>query len=285
MESTTMTRSIPASISQARATRGLTVRRLVDGHVGFSPRLFALGLGMALLGGATASAHADAIGVRAGAYWWNPDFDGTVKSGGEKVDINSDLGFSDDSANVFFVAIEHPLPVLPNVLLQRTQLDSQATNALSRTFTFDGNTYTAADTVKTDIDLSHTDATLYYELLDNWLELDLGLTIRHFDNGVKIRAINAAKESKVDINATIPMLYASARFNLPLTGVYVAVDGNGVGYSGNTLIDYRAMVGYESPIGLGAEVGVRNFDLKYEDGNDRADVRLDGVYAEVFYHF
>ncbi|MDB6061963.1 MAG: hypothetical protein JWM78_2066 [Verrucomicrobiaceae bacterium] len=246
-------------------------------------RVAMLAIGMSAA--AAMPVHADAIGVRAGFYGWNPDFDGHVKSGGDRVDLHNDLGIDDDNATVFYVAIEHPLPLLPNVLLQHTQLDTDATHQLSRTFTFDDTTYTAADTVKTNLDLSHTDATLYYELLDNWVELDLGLTIRHFDKGVKITALNAAKSSTLDIDSTIPMLYASARFNLPLTGLYVGVDGNGIGYSGNTLFDYRAMVGYETKIGLGAELGVRNFDLKYKDGDDKANVKVDGMYAELFYHF
>lgn len=234
---------------------------------------------------ASALTLADNVGVRAGAYRWQPSYDGTVKSGGEAVDIRKDLGLSDDDANVFIIAIEHPIPVLPNILLQRSQIKTSATNALSRSFTFDGVTYSGSDTVKTDLDLSHTDATLYYELLDNWVNLDLGLTIRHFDQGVKIRSITSGESSKVDLNATIPMIYIAARFDLPLTGLYVGVDGNGIGYSGNTLLDYRAMIGYESRIGLGAEVGVRNFDLTYKDGSDKADVTVDGAYAQVFYHF
>lgn len=232
-----------------------------------------------------AGAQADAIGVRFGAYAWQPDYDGTVKSGGEQVDVNNDLGLDDDDASVFFIAIEHPVPLLPNVLIQRTQLDTKATQRLTRTFTFDDVTYTASDTVKTDLDLSHTDATFYYEILDNWAELDIGLTVRAFDDGVKLTATNAAKTSSADIDTVLPMLYVAAKFNLPLTGVYVAVNGNGVGYSGDTLLDYRAALGYESPIGLGAEVGVRNFDLNYEDGDDEADVTVRGGYASVFYHF
>lgn len=232
-----------------------------------------------------AGAQADAIGVRFGAYAWQPDYDGTVKSGGEQVDVNNDLGLDDDDASVFFIAIEHPVPLLPNVLIQRTQLDTKATQRLTRTFTFDDVTYTASDTVKTDLDLSHTDATFYYEILDNWAELDIGLTVRAFDDGVKLTATNAAKTSSADIDAVLPMLYVAAKFNLPLTGVYVAVNGNGVGYSGDTLLDYRAALGYESTIGLGAEVGVRNFDLNYEDGDDEADVTVRGGYASVFYHF
>lgn len=252
--------------------------------VGPSARLYRISLAFTAVFGAM-TAHADAVGVHLGTYFWQPDYDGTVRSGGEKVDINRDLGLSDDDANVIFIAIEHPIPLLPNVMVQRTKLDTKATKGLTRTFTFDDVTYTASDTVKTDLDLSHTDATFYYELLDNWAEVNLGLTVRHFDDGVTIRALNAGKSSKADLNVTLPMLYAAAKFNLPLTGLYVAVDGNGIGYSGSTLFDYRALLGYESKIGLGAEIGVRNFDLNYKDGDDRANVRVDGAYAQVFYHF
>lgn len=238
-----------------------------------------------LLSGLTLPAWADAIGVRAGAYMWSPDISGTVRAGGEEVDLQDDLGFSDENANVFFVSIEHPLPLLPNILLQHTKLDASATNTLSRTITFDDTTYIASDRVKTTLDLTHTDATLYYEVLDNWVELDLGLTVRVFENGVKIKSEITGNDAELDITSVIPMVYAAARFNLPLSGLYVAVDGNGIGYSGNTLLDYRAMVGYESPIGLGAQVGIRNFDLNYEDGDDDGDVKIDGAFAEVFYHF
>lgn len=66
---------------------------------------------------AGACAHADTVGLRLGAYRWQPDFDGDVRADGETVDINRDLGLDDDDSNVFFVAIEHPVPLLPNVML------------------------------------------------------------------------------------------------------------------------------------------------------------------------
>lgn len=260
--------------------------RRLNKNTGKALNLLAASLSLALLSGLSAStAMADALGVRAGAYGWHPDYDGTVKSGGESVDLKNDLGYTDANSNVFFIALEHPIPLLPNILLQHTQLDSSATNQLSRSFTFDDVTYNTTDTVNSDLDLSHTDATLYYEVLDNWVQLDLGLTIRYFDGGVKIRSVDTGENSKYDLTGPIPMLYASARFDLPLGGLYVAVDGNGIDYSGNSLIDYRAMLGYETKIGLGAEVGVRNFHLRYEDGNDKADVTANGLFAELFFHF
>lgn len=239
---------------------------------------------LALLAGLATASHADTIGFRVGAYQWQPDYEGSVRSGGESVDLEQDLGFSDDDASVVFLALEHPVPLLPNVLLQHTRLDSDATAVLNRSFTFDDVTYNVNDQVTTSLDLTHTDLTLYYEILDNWMELDLGLTVRHFSNEVSIRSTSAGASS-VDLSVTLPMVYAAARFNLPLSGLYVAVDGSGVSYSGDRLIDYRALIGYETGIGLGVEVGVRRFDLRYEDDNDEADIKTDGVYGQVFYHF
>ena len=239
----------------------------------------------ALLAGFSLPTLADALGVRAGAYRWNADYRGDVQAGGESIDIHDDLGISDDDSNVFSIAFEHPIPFLPNVLLQRTELDTSASETLSRSFEFDDEIYIASDTVNTDLDLSHTDATLYYEVLDNWVELDLGLTVRYFEEGVRLQAQTTGQRSELDLNAVLPMVYAAARFNLPLSGFYVAVDGNGVGYSGSTLFDYRAMVGYESRIGLGAELGYRSFDLSYDDDDDEAEIKIDGVFAQVFYHF
>ncbi len=109
--------------------------------------------------------------------------------------------------------------------------------------------------------------------------------MRLFDNGIKIKSLSTGQNAKLDFDSAVPMVYAAARFNLPLSGLYVAVDGNGIGYSGDTLFDYRALVGYESPIGLGAEIGFRNFDLNYKDGGDEGDVKIDGAFAQVFYHF
>jgi hypothetical protein len=45
------------------------------------------------------------------------------------------------------------------------------------------------------------------------------------------------------------------------------------------------MLGWESSIGLGIEVGYRYFDVQYEDSQEEADVTIEGVYAGLFFHF
>lgn len=227
-------------------------------------------------------AAADAVGINFGAYSWQQEYSGTAQSGTDVLDFNQDLGFDDDTNTSYYVAIEHPIPILPNLKIAHTNMDTTATGNISADFdgvTFDG-------TVITDSDLTHTDFTLYYELLDNWVSLDLGLTARQFKEGVRITDQTSGETGEVIIDETIPMLYLAVKFDLPLTGLYIGGDANGVSYDDDDLIDYRINVGYESSIGLGIEVGFRSFDLDYEDDdNERVDVTIDGAYATLFFHF
>ena len=249
-------------------------------------------LGAALC--APALVQADTIGFEVGASAWNQNYEGTVQSGPDVLDVEQTLGLEDDTNNSFYILIEHPIPLIPNIMLSRTEMDIEETIALDEDFEFDGQDFPSGSQLTTESDLSHTDLTLYYELLDNWVNLDVGITVRQFDEGITLTSripldpipatlVTTASE---EIDDTLPMLYVAAKFDLPLTGLYVGGDVNALAYDGDSLIDYKVNVGYETSFGLGAEVGFRSFDLDYEDSRDeKADVTIDGGYASIFYHF
>ncbi|CAA0114879.1 Uncharacterised protein [Zhongshania aliphaticivorans] len=227
---------------------------------------------------ASINTQADIIGATAGAYMWKQSWEGNVQSGSDSVDMNDDLGYDDETGKSFFVAFEHPVPVLPNIRLQRTDLDISESNQLSRTFTFDDDVYTAADTVDSTTDLSHTDATLYYEILDNWVNLDVGLTVRVFDG--EVRLASTGREGSIELDAPVPMAYVNARFDLPLTGLYASALGNIISYGDNAVTDMTVGLGYEFGI-IGLELGYRNFDVDLEDDDDEASLTVDGYYFGV----
>lgn len=245
----------------------------------------AIGLSTALI--LPTAATADTLGFRIGANLWQQELSGDVKSGnlGTNIDIENDLGYKDseDNAN-FYIAFEHPLPFIPNVRLARTELELSGENNTS--VVFDGTTYTG--NLKSTTDLSHTDATLYYEILDNWVSLDIGITARMFDEGFTLTGTTAGgtQTSTINVDATIPMLYAAVKFELPLTGLYILAEGNAISYDGDGLYDYKAGLGYETSLGFGVEAGFRSFAIKYEDSSDESiDLTIDGMYAGLFYHF
>jgi outer membrane protein len=238
-------------------------------------RLIALAI---LAASASITTQADIIGASAGAYMWKQSWDGDVKAGSQSVSMNDDLGYDDETGKSFYVALEHPIPVLPNIRLQRTDLDITETGTLSKSFTFDGKPYVQSENVNSTTDLTHTDATLYYEILDNWVNLDVGLTVRMFDGEVSIKGTSG--EGSIDIDAPVPMAYVNARFDLPLTGLYATALANVISYGDNSVTDMSVGLGYEFGV-IGLELGYRNFDVDLEDDDEEAKVTVDGYFLGV----
>lgn len=233
-------------------------------------------------------ASADRIlGVFVGAYSWQQNYDGEVldlNSGISPIDFESTLNLDDESNNVFYLAFEHPVPILPNFELVNTTIESEGHSMVTSEI-LAGITVTGD--VNSIVDFSHTDVTAYWQLLDNWVSLDLGLTARMFDGSIQLAetsgAFNVARE---EVDKTIPMIFARARFDLPFSGLHTTVSGNGISDGDNKLFDYQLSVGYETDIGLGIDAGYRRLTLELEDINDiDADGTIKGGFIGLFYHF
>jgi len=117
------------------------------------------------------------------------------------------------------------------------------------------------------------------------VNLDLGITGRVFEQGVEITDVSTGITGSLDIDYVIPLVYAQARFDLPFTGLSLGIEANGVSYDDDTLYDVKLNVAYEFTFGLGIEAGYRRFDLDYEDGDEFADVTIDGAYAGLTWDF
>jgi outer membrane protein len=103
------------------------------------------------------------------------------------------------------------------------------------------------------------------------------------EQGIKVK--DQTQNADLDIDLVIPMAYAAVKFDLPLTGLYVGADGNGIKYDDHHFFDAKAMIGWESSIGLGIEAGYRYFDVQYEDNDEEADLTIEGPFAGLFFHF
>lgn len=233
-------------------------------------------LALAIAAAASASSQADILGATAGVQHWQQSWEGYVQSGNDQIDLNGDLNYDEENGASLYVALEHPLPIIPNVRIQRTNLEVSESATIDRTFTYDGKTYNAQDDIDSTTDLTHTDFTLYYELLDNWVNLDLGLSVRLFDGEASIKSSSQA--GSIDLDVPVPMLYANARFDLPFTGMYAQAVGNMLSVGDNSISDISVGIGYEIAI-VSLEAGYRTFDVKLEDDEDEADITVDGFYV------
>ncbi len=230
--------------------------------------------------------YADTLGVYLGAGVWNHSVSGKIKdSGTNSFDFENDLHLTEEQEGYLYIAIEHPVPLIPNVKFSSTKLSHDGSGITTVTVTIGDQTFTAGDTLTTNLTFDTTDITLYYEILDNVVELDLGLTARKVDGGLKIvsLAVGTADEK---IDETIPMLYAAVGFNLPVTGLSFQAEGNFVGVNELNYSDLIVKARYEFATVFGVEAGYRTQNIEIDDAPTVvADMKFSGVFAGVFLHF
>ncbi len=226
----------------------------------------------------SASLQADVLGVYGAVGYWHVDFSGDSIS---DVSLDKDFSISSDGGAYAWVAIEHPLPFIPNIKVAHNSLKDSGTSVIGKSFAFNGTPFVVGQTVVTEFDLRHTDVTLYYEMLDVGYDLDLGLTVRAFDGELNVSGVNE------DLVAYHPLIYARAKFGLPFTGLYLGAELNGSG----DMKDYQIKLGWETENFIlpefGVELGYRKFTINADaDTLDvDLDVEVDGVFMAFTAHF
>jgi outer membrane protein len=232
------------------------------------------------------TAQADSLfGFHAGAGSWQQDFSGEVAAGGEDIDVERDLDFDRESNNMLYLALEHGIPVLPNIRVNHAKVVGSGRNVLERTVEFRGQTFLVSEDVASEVSLTQTDAVFYYQLLDNVVSLDLGLTARWVDGDVEV--VSDSTIARAEFKGVLPLLYGRTRVDLPLTGLWAGAEATGLAYDGHQLLDASVQVGWTSPIGLGAELGWRTLRLELDDIDDidNADVDISGPYFALNFYF
>jgi outer membrane protein len=237
--------------------------------------------------------QADALGIYLGGQVWDNQASGTFGDGSSQIDFN----LADEKQTSFFVAFEHPLPVIPNIRVGATSLETKGNTTLATDFEFEGETFKEGTEVNADFNISYVDYTLYYELFDNDLiSFDFGLTARDFDGDVTVSAtVNTpsgpmAQSGSVGVTDMVPMLYVATNVGLPLTGLNLYAHGNFLSFDSHTLYDYEVGVSYELVDNLAVDVninaGYREVKLELADLNDLyTNIEFDGVFVGTTIHF
>ncbi len=232
--------------------------------------------------------RADTLGVWAGAGFWDWEVSGKFRyqttNTSNDIDVKNDLQWADDDTNTAFVIIEHPIPVIPNIKVQTSSVDTSGTGVLGG-IQFGGTTFST--TVSSSLEFDQTDLTLYYQILDNVVGLDLGLNAKLIDGKIAItETTGLLRTETATFDATIPMLYLGVDVALPLTGLTIGVNGGWVSYDGSSVTDLHAYIRYTSDYFIGAEAGVKNMNIELDDIDDSyGELDFEGVYAVLFLHF
>ena len=222
--------------------------------------------------------YADIIGATLEATYWQAAYSGTAVSGNTELDFEDDLGFDDSGFMELAVAVEHPVPVLPNVKIRHINMDETEQGSVP-TISFGG--VSLDSDVETNLDLTHTDLVLYYEILDNYVMVDVGLNIRMFDGRLLIEDQSTNETSDTKIDEIIPMAYAAADVELPFTGLSVGAELSAISYSDNSLMDGKVRL--RQGFGLAfLELGYRQMSIEVEDVDEiDVDADISGGYLSV----
>lgn len=197
------------------------------------------------------------LGFQAGAGIWSQTPSGTINS---TIAPPVTLTETEKDESYIYFSLEHPVPLLPNF--------KYATIA----------TTAAASGINTVFDLDQTDATLYYEILDNAVSLDIGVTAR------KIEGIFTTGVLSETFSETVPLIYAAAEISLP-AGFALVGEINTISSGDDDITDIIAKLTYTTDFNLGIEVGTRKQTYDVSIDTIQADIEFSGLFAGVYFKF
>lgn len=246
-------------------------------------------LGCAMLAAvATAPAQADTLlGAYVGAQGWNMG----VEGGFANEESLTEFSYDDQTNSSLYVALEHPVPLIPNLKLVRTTMDTSGFTNLNSQFEFNGELYSANTDVSTDFEMSATDIILYYEILDNDLiSVDIGLNGKYLDGTIVVSESESNRTATEEFSGVIPMAYAKAEVGLPFTGLGVYAEGSFLAIGDHSVSDIQAALTYSFVESLALDMtlqaGYRAVTVELDDIDDfYADLEFSGVFVGLEFDF
>ncbi|QPL44391.1 TIGR04219 family outer membrane beta-barrel protein [Pseudoalteromonas sp. A41-2] len=238
------------------------------------------------------TAQADTLlGLYLGVDGWQSDNSGSFAQDGNLQSFN----FEDETFTSYYAALEHPVPLVPNIKLKYTELELNGSTMLDESFSFGGSDYVVGTQVGTVSDLSHVDYILYYEIFDNDLvSIDLGVNAKQFDGDIVVTGTSQDggpnTTERVDFSGFVPLVYGRAEVGLPFTGLSVFFEGSLLAIDDSKVQDYQAGIAYalldNLAIDLDVKAGYRSMTLELDDIDDiYTDLDASGPFAGIQIHF
>jgi len=220
----------------------------------------------------------------AGGYYWDQSISGDLSNG--QADLEDNLNLDAGGQNVLYFAFEHPIPVIPNVKIKSTDMSSDGSGTVTSLKVGDN---TVSGAVDSELDLTHTDYTMYWSLPIPIVTLDFGLTLRQFDGSVT--STSSLTEISEDLDFIVPMGYLKAGVDIPLTGLSFGGDINVISIGDTGITDYDLNMTYVLPLipllDVGISAGYRSFDLELDEddfGDLSAEATVAGPYLGLSLH-
>lgn len=237
-----------------------------------------------------------------------PNLNGSVSQEVNRLDINNGeepAAITDQFDNsMMWVDIKHPIPVIPNIRIEKTRLNIGSIKQTEDPLKFEYNgidySYDGETKQTTSTSLEYMDFTPYYNILDEslWLTLNVGVTIREVEaetyyeveqyveqNGEKT-LLNSLSDTKVLKKTYLPLAYINTRVDIPNSNFTVEGTYRGVKYQDNGLHEVKLGLEYTTDCGPGARIGYQESYLNSDSfDNYVIDMNLQTFYVGIFARF
>ena len=239
----------------------------------------ALALGIATLISAPI-AQAELLGAGVGVGIWSAGPTGTANLGTE-FDVEKDTGLGSNENLYVWAYLNHPVPLLPNVMLESTMLES--TGSQNTNLTFMGQNFSGS--TQTKLTMDHLDATLYWGLPLPIVDINFGFGVKQSSGELSLtNSVSGNKTTSLDF--TMPYGYLGVHLPIPVLPITLSADTKAIGYDGSSYQDTRAKVRWDV-IGLGVNLGIEagyRIQSLVIDGLSvdlETDIQIEGMFAGV----
>ena len=137
------------------------------------------------------------------------------------------------------------------------------------------------------LQLKQYDAQLYYPVSPlHGMSLDLGVNIKYL-NAVSRNQQADGLVATHNFNEAIPMVYATALFNLPFQGLSAGIEGSHLDYDHTRAFDYTAKLRYHWNQEFGLEGGWQHQQYSLDNGQLQPGLEYEskGLYLDLFMNF
>jgi hypothetical protein len=234
------------------------------------------------------SAFALEAGVR--GMYWGSTISGNVQTltgglPGTDLDVKSDLGMKDENVfngEAFLKAGRFTFRVA------YTPLKFTGSSVLSTPIDFDGNTFPAGTPVSSKLETKMIDGDVQWDLLNPDLgvaSLNLGvfLRLKYVDGSVEISSDNPALPISATQDFRLPIPEVGVAAGIGFLKDIVRADARvcGMAYSGNHLYEGDAFLSVIPFPFLRLQGGYRFIDLKADENDLKATLKIKGPYAGI----
>ncbi len=137
----------------------------------------------------------EVLGIYFGVAYWGGNIQNRVQSDNftsEEATVTAtrfspfEMGIGDTTQAFYFIEYKHNIPIIPRIIYRNVPITEEGKTTLARGINFVDTSIVTGALVNSTFDLSFTDVSLYYTVIDSWLTLDIGLTQRTIDGSIEL---------------------------------------------------------------------------------------------------